>query len=229
MKLLVWEALLRWEHPEKGELLPLEFLPLIEQTNLIIDIGDWVIHQTLKQIKQWSDQGYTWTVSVNIAAKHIQKEDFYKRLESILMTHPEVAPQQLEIEILESAAINDIEKVHDMIIACQKLGIKFALDDFGTGYSSLSYLKRLPAETLKIDQSFVHDLLDNKDDLVLVQAIIGLAHNFKRNVIAEGVETRRQCEYLQELGCHLVQGYNIAKPMLAVNIIAWAEKFNHSK
>ena len=135
------EALLRWEHPEKGVLLPLEFLPLIEQTNLIIDIGDWVIHQALKQIKQWSDQGYTWTVSVNIAAKHIQKEDFYKRLESILMMHPKVAPQQLEIEILESAAINDIEKVHDMIIACQKLGIKFALDDFGTGYSSLSYLK----------------------------------------------------------------------------------------
>ena len=221
------EALLRWEHPEKGKLLPLEFLPLIEKTNLIIDIGDWVIHQALKQIKQWSDQGYTWTVSVNIAAKHIQKEDFYKRLESILMTHPEVAPQQLEIEILESAAINDIEKVHDMIIACQKLGIKFALDDFGTGYSSLSYLKRLPAETLKIDQSFVHDLLENKDDLVLVQAIIGLARNFKRNVIAEGVETRRQCEYLLELGCHLVQGYDIAKPMLAVNIIAWAEKFNH--
>ena len=223
------EALLRWEHPEKGELLPLEFLPLIEQTNLIIDIGDWVIHQALKQIKQWSDQGYTWTVSVNIAAKHIQKADFYKRLESILMMHPKVAPQQLEIEILESAAINDIEKVHDMIIACQKLGIKFALDDFGTGYSSLSYLKLLPAETLKIDQSFVHDLLNNKDDLVLVQAIIGLAHNFKRNVIAEGVETRRQCEYLLELGCHLVQGYNIAKPMLAFNIIAWAEKFNHSK
>ena len=223
------EALLRWEHPEKGVLLPLEFLPLIEQTNLIIDIGDWAIHQALKQIKQWSDQGYTWTVSVNIAAKHIQKADFYKRLESILMMHPKVAPQQLEIEILESAAINDIEKVHDMIIACQKLGIKFALDDFGTGYSSLSYLKLLPAETLKIDQSFVHDLLNNKNDLVLVQAIIGLAHNFKRNVIAEGVETRRQCEYLLELGCHLVQGYNIAKPMLAVNIIAWAEKFNHSK
>ncbi len=221
------EALLRWEHPEKGRLLPLDFLPLIEQTDLIIEIGDWVMHQALEQIKQWSDQGYTWAVSVNIAAKHFQLADFHKRLEAILMMHEEVAPQQLEIEILESVAIGDIEQVHDLIIACQKLGIKFALDDFGTGYSSLSYLKRLPADTLKIDQSFVRDILDDQDDLALVQAIIGLAQIFNKNVIAEGVETQAHGKLLVELGCELAQGFGIAKPMPADNVAEWAENFNH--
>lgn len=219
------EALLRWQHPEKGEVLPLDFLPLIEQTELIIDIGDWVIHQALNQIQKWSDQGYRWTVSVNIAAKHFQLADFHTRLESILMLHQKVAPQQLEIEILESVAFDDIDQVHDLIIACQKLGIKFALDDFGTGYSSLSYLKRLSADTLKIDQSFVRDILDNKDDLALVKAIINLAHNFKRNVIAEGVESQAHGKLLVELGCDLAQGYGIAKPMVADNVAEWAENF----
>lgn len=223
------EALLRWADPEKGELLPLDFLPLIEQTDLIIDIGEWVIDQALKQIKQWSDQGYMWIVSVNIATKHIQIEDFYQRLESILMLHSEVAPQQLELEILESAAIDDIKQVHDMIVACQKLGINFALDDFGTGYSSLSYLKQLPAETLKIDQSFVQNITKNEDDFELVQAIIGLARSFKKNVIAEGVETKAQYKFLLELGCHLAQGYNIARPMKADNVVAWAEDFKQKR
>lgn len=222
------EALLRWEHPEKGQIPPLNFLPLIEQTDLIITIGDWVMHQALTQIKQWSDQGYAWRVSVNIAARHFQLVDFYQRLEDILATHQQVAPQQLEIEILESAAIGDIQQVHDAIIACQKLGIKFSLDDFGTGYSSLSYLKRLPANTLKIDQSFVRDILDDNEDLALVQAIIGLAKNFNRDVIAEGVETMDHGKLLMELGCDFAQGYGIAKPMPAERVIAWAENYKKS-
>ena len=223
------EALLRWNHPQKGLIFPKDFLPVVEQTNLIIDIGEWVMHQALNQIKYWSDNGYTWTVSVNIAAIHFQLPDFHTRLKSILMQHQEVPPQQLEIEILESVAIGNLQQVHDLIIACQKLGITFALDDFGSGHASLSQLNHLPADTLKIDQRFIHDILDDTDDLTLIQAIIGLAHNLNRKVIAEGVEAPLHKKLLMQLGCELAQGYGIAKPMPAEQVMVWAEHFRNEK
>lgn len=219
------EALLRWRHPDKGLMLPMEFLPIIEQHELIITLGDWVIKSALEQIGVWQSQGKQWSVSVNIAAKHFHLPNFYMRLRNILRRYSNVAPSKLEIEILESAALGDIQHVQAMISKCSDLGVRFALDDFGTGYSSLSYLKRLPADTLKIDQSFIHDILDDKEDLALVQAIIGLAATFERDVLAEGVETVEQGVLLMRLGCDIAQGRGIAGPMPAEDVVAWSEGF----
>jgi len=234
-RIIGMEALLRWQHPEQGIVGPLQFLPLIEHTDLIIDVGDWVLHQAMAQLRAWTALHAEWVISVNIAARHFQCKDFVERLRKILAAYPDVAPERLEIEILESAAIQDIQHVREVMLACQKIGVSFALDDFGTGYSSLSYLKRLPADTLKIDQSFVRDMLEDKDDLAVISAIIGLADAFNRAVIAEGVETAEHGVALLRLGCDLVQGYGIARPMPATQIEAWAKNYvaptvwNHGK
>ena len=219
------EALLRWQHPEKGLVPPMEFLPLAEQDDLIIEIGEWVIEQALQQTARWSAAGKDWPISVNIAARHFQLPNFLDRLQAILARHPESPPQQLEIEILESVTLGDIQHVQQLIYACQALGIRFSLDDFGTGYSSLSYLKRLPANTLKIDQSFVRDMLDDHDDLAMIEAIINLAASFNRAVVAEGVETAEHGVMLMRLGCDIGQGYGIARPMPAAQVMEWAAQF----
>ena len=219
------EALIRWNHPERGILGPMEFLPLIEQSNLIIEVGEWVMRQALEHMREWREAGHQWVVSVNIAARHFQADGFLTTVCDILAAYPELPPHSLEIEILESAAIQDIQSVHELMVAAQKLGVRFALDDFGTGYSSLSYLKRLPANILKIDQSFVRDMLDDQDDLALIGAIIGLARAFKREVIAEGVETTSHGVALMRLGCDFAQGYGIARPMPADQVVAWANDY----
>ncbi|MBC3862050.1 EAL domain-containing protein [Undibacterium jejuense] len=219
------EALLRWDHPERGILSPMEFLPLIEQTDLIIEVGEWVMRKSLAYLQEWIAAGHQWVISVNIAARHFQCHDFLEKLSEILSAFPQLPSQSLEIEILESAAIQDIQYVHEVMLAAQQLGVRFALDDFGTGYSSLSYLKRLPANTLKIDQSFIRDMLDDQDDLALIGAIIGLARAFKREVIAEGVETTEHGVALMRLGCDLAQGFGIARPMPANQVLAWAQGY----
>lgn len=222
---LGFEALLRWQHPQLGLVPPLTFLPQIEQTELIVEIGEWAIDQALTQIHQWKMLGHAWAVSVNIATRHVQKADFVQRLQTLLARHPQVAPQLLDLEILETVAIENIHWVSQCIEACQALGVTFSLDDFGTGYSSLNYLKRLPTQTIKIDQSFVRGIIENKDDLALTKAIIGLANAFDRQVIAEGVETAAQGQLLVSLGCHLAQGYGIAKPMPAAHVLGWLGQF----
>lgn len=219
------EALLRWRHPAKGLVLPLEFLTLIEQHDLIIDIGDWVIDAALRQLSIWRQQEKDWSISVNIAARHLHISDFSMRLMKHLQNYPDVEPRLLEIEILESVALNSIQHVQTVISECQSLGVSFALDDFGTGYSSLSYLKRLPVNTLKIDQTFIRDILDDKDDLALVQAISGLATTFNKQVVAEGVETIEHGSLLMRLGCDVAQGYGIARPMPANEVLPWATNF----
>ena len=219
------EALLRWQHARRGVLAPAQFLPLVEQTDLIIDIGEWVLRQALWQIRRWSAAGQHWVVSVNIAARHFQRPDFVPRLKAILDEFPGVRPNMLELEILESSALHDLEHVRRIIRACQALGITFALDDFGTGYSSMSYLKRLPADIVKIDQSFVRNMLNDPDDLHLVRAVIGLARSFSLSVIAEGVESVEHGTRLLELGCDLAQGYGIAHPMPADTVLEWATHF----
>lgn len=219
------EALLRWQHAQRGLLAPAQFLPLVEQTDLIIDIGEWVLRQALWQMQRWGAAGRQWVVSVNIAARHFQQPDFVLRLKTILGEFPGVRASMLEIEILESSALHDVEHVRRIIRACQALGITFALDDFGTGYSSMSYLKRLPANIIKIDQSFVHNMLNDRDDLHLVRAVIGLARSFQLTVIAEGVESIAHGERLIELGCDLAQGYGIARPMPADAVLDWANNY----
>jgi EAL domain-containing protein (putative c-di-GMP-specific phosphodiesterase class I) len=220
------EALIRWQHPERGLLPPVEFLPLVEQSKLMVDIGDWVMHEALRQVTLWSAQGQSWPVSVNIAPRHFQHPDFLSRLRHILAQHPGLAPRRLELEIVESAALGDVLHVGQLIADCQReLGVRFALDDFGTGYSSLTYLKRLPVDTLKIDQSFVRDILSDQEDLALVKGVIGLAQVFKREVVAEGVESAAHGVLLLSLGCEVAQGYGIARPMPADAVLAWSRQF----
>jgi EAL domain-containing protein (putative c-di-GMP-specific phosphodiesterase class I) len=215
------EALIRWQDPEKGLLLPALFLPVIENHPLAIEVGEWVIHSALTQMQQWHTLGLDIAVSVNVCARQLQQMDFVVRLQEILAAHPELAPSCLELEVLETSALEDITWVSQVIGQCHDMGVKFALDDFGTGYSSLTYLKRLPVSLLKIDQSFVRDMLDDPDDLAILKGVIGLAAAFRRQVIAEGVETVAHGVALLQLGCELGQGYGIARPMPAADLPAW--------
>ena len=216
------EALLRWQHPALGLLLPGAFLPLIEDSPLIVSVGQWVIDTALAQLAMWQREGVQLTVSVNVAASQLQQPDFAAQLAHSLARYPALSPQYLELEILESAALHDMGQVSEVMQACQALGVSFALDDFGTGYSSLTYCKRLPASLLKIDQSFVRDMLVNSEDRALVEGVISLARAFGRDVIAEGVETIAHAHALRSLGCHLGQGYGIARPMPAADLPGWA-------
>ncbi|MYM93275.1 EAL domain-containing protein [Duganella vulcania] len=220
------EALLRWAHPLRGVVGPMDFLPIVEHSDVIVDIGEWVLREALRQLQFWRAFDARWVISVNIAARHFQRTDFVARLKGILAEFPDVPPHMLELEILESSALSDIAHVRSIMLDCQALGISFALDDFGTGYSSMSYLKRLPADMLKIDQSFVRNMLVDRDDLHLVSAVIGLAKSFGLGVIAEGVETIEHGAMLMRLGCDLVQGYGIARPMPADDVLPWVASFN---
>jgi len=215
------EALIRWQHPQRGLLPPAVFLPVIEDHALAIELGEWVIDQALRQVAAWQSEGLALPVSVNIGARQLQQADFVERLQRLLTRHAEVAPGLLELEVLETSAIEDITHVTRLIAECKALGVRFALDDFGTGYSSLTYLKRLPVAQLKIDQSFVRDMLDNPVDISILQGVIGMARAFGCEVIAEGVETVAHGAVLVQLGCHLAQGHGIARPMPAAALPVW--------
>lgn len=217
------EALIRWQHPKRGLLNPIEFLPVIENHAMMIEMGEWVIDSALSQISQWQKMGLTLpiSISVNIAAVQLQQSDFTQRLIRQLADHPEVDPCRLELEILETSVLEDLHHVSTIMNDCMELGVNFALDDFGTGYSSLTYLRRLPAGLIKIDQTFVRDMLNDSNDMAIVEGVIGLAKSFKRDVIAEGVETIEHGTALLQLGCELAQGYGIAKPMPASDILVW--------
>ncbi|MDP1681775.1 MAG: EAL domain-containing protein [Burkholderiales bacterium] len=219
------EALIRWQHPERGLLPPVDFLPFLDGSDFAAAIDTWVLNAALGQLTQWKMAGLDLSVSVNISASLLQDEHFPTRLGELLARHPTVPVGCLEIEVLETAALEDIRRVSEVIGACGKLGVSFALDDFGTGYSSLTYFRRLPASTLKIDQSFVRDMLKDPDDLAIVEGVIGLAHAFRRNVVAEGVETAEHGILLLQLGCDIGQGYGIARPMSAESFPAWVANF----
>ncbi len=215
------EALVRWQHPERGLLFPNEFLPAVEFVGLLGELGDWVLRDALRQLDAWKRQGLTLVLSVNVAADQFQSPDFVGKLGNVLAMHPTLGASCLELEILETAALQDLAQVSEVMRACRALGISFAIDDFGTGYSSLTYLKRLQAETLKVDQSFVRDMLNDPDALAIVDGIIGLATSFRRQVLAEGVESVRHGQMLLQLGCELAQGYGIARPMGAEDFFTW--------
>ncbi len=219
------EALIRWQHPLRGLLAPALFLPVIEDDALAIAIGEWVIENALMEVERWRAIGLDIPVSVNVGARQLQQADFLDRLRFLLAAHPQLPPSCLELEILETSALEDVAQVSQLIQSCAQLGIGFALDDFGTGYSSLTYLKRLRVNTLKIDQSFVQDMLDDPDDLAILQGVIGLASAFKRQVIAEGVETVAHGTLLLQLGCDLAQGYGIAHPMPGADLPDWVRNW----
>lgn len=220
------EALIRWQHPDRGLVSPLDFLPAIEGHPISLEVGEFVIENALSQIRQWLSMGLSLPISVNISAYQLQQNNFATRLARLLTAHPEVSPHLLELEILETSVLSDIDQVSATMNACHKLGVCFALDDFGTGYSSLTHIRRLPAYLIKIDQSFVRDMLDNTDDLAIVEGVIQLAKAFQRKVIAEGVETKAHRDALLELGCQLAQGYGIARPMPPADIPKWISSWN---
>ncbi len=216
------EALIRWQHPAKGLLTPFAFLPRIENHPISLSIGEWVIQTALKQMKTWQANGLGVTVSVNVGAYQLQHGKFVEKLRCHLAACPDIPPETLTIELVESSALNDIDQVAQVITEAKALGVLFSLDDFGTGYSSLTYLKRLNADQIKIDQSFVRDMLDDPEDLRILEGVISLAAAFGREVIAEGVETDEHGEMLLQMGCNLAQGYGIAQPMSADDFAAWA-------
>ncbi len=215
------EALIRWIHPEQGVLSPAAFLGHINGSNLEQPLGLWVIVTAMAQAEQWYLQGLDLRISVNISAHHLLHPDFCKQLQHALQCHPNLPPANFELEVLETAALADMEQAVALVGRCKQLGVRFSLDDFGTGYSSLSYLRRLPVDELKIDQSFVRDMLTDDDDRGIVQAVVQLAGVFHRQVIAEGVETMAHGAALVALGCHHAQGYGIARPMPAHAFKDW--------
>jgi diguanylate cyclase (GGDEF)-like protein len=216
------EALIRWQHPTRGLLSPAAFLPVIENHPLAIEVDEWVMDAALTQMALWQAQGLALPVSVNVGALQLQQPEFLTRLKALLARYPAVNPAHLELEILETSALQDVARVSRLIEDCRQFGVTFALDDFGTGYSSLIYLKRLRVALLKIDQGFVRDMLDDADDQAILQGIVGLASAFRCDVIAEGVETVAHGTLLLQLGCELAQGYGIARPMPAADLHAWA-------
>ena len=224
-RLIGVEALIRWQHPERGLLPPIEFLPYLHASVLEVRFGDWVIATALQQASVWLSAGERIPISVNISARHLLTDTFYEQLLQAIAGYPEVAAELLELEVLESAALADIEQAARVMQQCRRQGFKFALDDFGTGYSSLTYLRKLPINTLKIDQSFVRDMLTDPDDLGIVEGVIRLASVFQHQVIAEGVETWEHGVRLRQLGCHLAQGYGIARPMPAAELLLWLEQW----
>jgi EAL domain-containing protein (putative c-di-GMP-specific phosphodiesterase class I) len=215
------EALIRWQHPVRGLLAPAAFLPLVADHPLSITLGEWVLNSAMAQVEAWKTEGLQMPVSVNIDANHLQSPDFVTQLRQLLEHHPGVARGDLELEVLETSALEDMGHVAAVILACKDMGVGFALDDFGTGYSSLTYLKRLPAGLLKIDQSFVRDMMDDPDDLAILEGVLGLARAFRCQAIAEGVESVANGQMLLRLGCELAQGYAIARPMPAAAMPGW--------
>ncbi len=219
------EALIRWQHPERGLLSPAAFIPHLEGSDIEVPVGEWVIDSALKQIDAWKKNGLTVPVSVNISAKHLLSVDFADRLRLTLEQYPNISPSHLELEIVETAAFSDMSQAFDTLTRCRELGVKVALDDFGTGYSSLTYLRQLPVNTLKIDQSFVRDMLTDPSDRSIVVSVVQLAKAFSRAVIAEGVETLEQGAMLMQLGCQVMQGYGFARPMSAEQILPWVAQW----
>ena len=215
------EALIRWNHPDQGLLHPAAFLPIIENSELEIELGNWVMDSALAQLHAWEQSGVTLAMNINISARHLQSPDFVSELRRKLERYPKLPHGRLQIEVLETAALEDITQSSEVIEACRTLGVSFALDDFGTGYSSLVYLRRLGADTLKIDQSFVQDMATNESDRAIVQGVIALAKAFKRQTVAEGLEDAQLVKMLVEMGCVYGQGYGIAYPMRAKEFLVW--------
>ncbi|MDE8602446.1 EAL domain-containing protein [Marinomonas sp. RSW2] len=221
--LLGVEALIRWNHPTMGFLHPCEFSEVLEHPTTGILIGEWVLQEALRQHAIWQINDLV--ISVNIAPAHLLSKGFVKRLEQLLQNSPNINPKLLELEVLETVSLSDIRNAVDVVKACCKLGVQIALDDFGTGYASLSYLKQLPLNTLKIDQSFVQNLLSNQEDRSIVVCIVELSKAFNYNLIAEGVESREHEQALIDIGCLRGQGYYIAKPIPADKLTTWIQSY----
>ncbi|NIJ68651.1 bifunctional diguanylate cyclase/phosphodiesterase [Xanthomonas sp. 60] len=207
------EALLRWQHPELGLLGPDVFIPIAERSGLIVPIGEWVLDQACAQLRQWHDGGHAdWTMAVNLSPLQFAATGLLEMVKATLERHG-LAPDRLTLEITETTAMKDVESSLAILNALTTLGVRIAIDDFGTGYSSLLYLKRMPATELKIDRAFVRELEDSAEDAAIVASIVALGRSLQLQVVAEGVETAGQRNYLSDLGCDQLQGYHLGRPM----------------
>jgi len=215
LKITGVEALIRWQHPQLGMIPPNEFIPLAEASGLILPIGEWVLRTACRQNREWQEKGFpAFSVGVNVSAQQFQQQQFAEIVLQVL-AETRLAPNYLDLELTESSIMSNAQATIDVLSTLQSMGLTISLDDFGTGFSSLSYLKRLPIDTLKIDQSFIRDLTADPDAAALVMAIVTLAHNLRLDVVAEGVETAEQLKFLQLLGCDEVQGYLFSKSLPA--------------
>ena len=220
------EALVRWQDPDNGTISPAQFIPVAEETGLIVPIGEWVLRTACLQAKAWQEQGLPCVrMAVNLSARQFKDPRFPRRVLEIL-NEIGLAPQYLELEITEGILVDGLESVSAVLQNIKQAGIMISLDDFGTGYSSLSYLKRFPIDKIKIDQSFVHDVLTDLNDASLVRAIIAMARALRLTVIAEGVETQGVCDFLRAEGCDEIQGYHIARPMPAERVADLILQYN---
>lgn len=212
-KVVGLEALLRWRHPEKGLVPPDKFLPFLEDTGLIVPVGEWVIRQACTNAQRWGEEGLPpLRVSVNISSLQFRANVLVEQVRSAL-TDTGLDPQRLELELTESLLVENTESAVELLTALKALGVYISIDDFGTGYSSLSYLKQFPVDALKIDRSFIHDLVTDRKDAAITSAITALAHSLGLGVVAEGVENQEQLRFLRTKGCHEIQGYMVSKPL----------------
>jgi EAL domain-containing protein (putative c-di-GMP-specific phosphodiesterase class I) len=224
-RILGFEALMRWQHPRRGILLPLHFISLIENTDVEIMVDEWAIETVLKQLSEWNAQAKFPPVSVNISARFLQQIDFADRVSVLLAQYPEVSPESIVFEVHEANVLKNINLASTIIVECNNMGVKFALDHFGSESTMLTYLKQIPATTVKIDQRFVRNMIEKAEELAILEGITGFASAFNRQVIAEGVESVEQGLLLLKLGCQFAQGYQIARPMPAENVVPWMNKW----
>ena len=220
------EVLIRWQHPARGLVSPNEFIPLAEESGLILPLGGWVLETACQQLAEWGERAEMahLTVSVNVSANQFRQKDFVEQVLSIL-DQTGANPFRLKLEVTESMLLSNVDDVIDKMVSLKTRGVGFSLDDFGTGYSSLSYLKRLPLDQLKIAQPFVRDVLSDENDAAIATTIIALAQSFQLDVIAEGVETEAQRDYLSSVGCHAYQGYFFSRPLPLEDFERFARNF----
>lgn len=223
------EALIRWRHPKYGLVPPSDFIPLAEETGLIVPIGEWMIEQACRQNKSWQQQGYPpLKMGINLSARQFLQENLLEKITYVLQT-TQLDPQYLDLEITESIAMQNVERVIEKLGEIKKLGVHISIDDFGTGYSSLSYLKQFPIHTLKIAQPFIEDIATSEEELAIVNAIITMARSMKLKVIAEGVETEAQLELLEALQCDEVQGFLISRPVSSHQLEVLLNRFSSER
>lgn len=218
-----FEVLVRWQHPEKGLLMPGQFLPFVEQLGLSRQLDFWILQKAVKTISEWRQHQLHVPLAVNMSPLHFQQDGLKQKIQQLLMQY-KVSPELLELEITENTAMHDMEKGSNHVLELQQMGIRVSIDDFGTGYSSLAYLRRMPIEKIKIDRSFVMDMAGNDSDMIIVKTMIKLAHGLGKRILAEGVETAMQLQLLRNMSCDTVQGYYLAKPLPEAEAIAFCRQ-----